>query len=113
MGIGGYLESRPLIPIPQPHLEDHVGLAIFSSSSIVPMLRFYSTTYRIFMLMSIAFIFILRPIAKLIRLHGWDSPTYFRKKVGALNWQYRDLKEPWENYYDLVANILDATQKLY
>ncbi len=106
--VSGYIEGHPIISIPQPHQSDHVGLAQFTSNSIIPMLRFYSATFRIFMIMSIALILMIRPIVKLIRLHGWDSPNIFQKKIGPLNFQYRQL-----NGIQSTFQILNAIENSY
>jgi hypothetical protein len=104
-----YITGHPLLSIPNPHKDDHPGLAQFTTGSIIPMLRFYSLVYRVFMLMAFALICISRPMVKLIRLHGWDSPAYVRKKFGKPNWQYRMHAETMEERIYRVLTWIETT----
>jgi len=77
----GFIENHPVLSIPSPHQIDHPGLAIFSSSSIVPSLRFYSFTFRVFFLSAVMLIFITRPLMRFVREHGKNSPAVFQEQT--------------------------------
>lgn len=117
----GFIEGHPLISIPNPHQagDDHPGLAQFSGASIVPMLRFYSFAFRCFVIMSLAFLLILRPYIKFIKIHGKEAPARFRKKVGKINWDYRkkrsvqDFNDRDEDDNDHLYNWLHLKEMIF
>jgi hypothetical protein len=76
------IDGRPVISVPVPHGVDHPGLAQFTSSSIIPCLRFYSFTFRTFILLAWALVIIARPLFRLVKRYGWDAPEAFRNQTG-------------------------------
>jgi len=110
----GAVDGHPIISIPQPHPDDHPGLAQFTGASIVPMLRFYSFAYRVFIVMSLAFVLILRPFLKYIKIHGSGAPAAFQKKVGLVKWDFRSLDGSDDNWINTnkILTILDAIEKV-
>lgn len=110
----GFIEGHPIISIPTPHADEHPGLAQFSGASIVPMLRFYSFSFRCFVIMCLAFILILRPYFKFIGIHGKNAPAVFQKKVGTIKWDFRSM--PDENHWSKFAEmpfILDSLETIF
>lgn len=110
--VAGYIEGHPIISIPTPHSDDHPGLAQFTGNSIVPMLRFYSLAFRIFIVMSLALVLILRPFFKFIGIHGLNSPAVFQKKVGHINWDFRSSSENNWTLSDDAMLILKSIEEL-
>ena len=78
----GSVQGHPLIEIPLPHEAEHPGLAQFTTSSIIPCLRFYSFTFRTLVLFALALLVISRPLFRLIHKYGAKAPEVFRNQTG-------------------------------
>ena len=77
------MNGHPVLSIPNPHPnDDHPGLVLFTSASIVPTLRFYSFTFRTLILLSLALVVIARPLYRMVRHYGKNAPEVFRNQTG-------------------------------
>ncbi|CAL8082165.1 unnamed protein product [Orchesella dallaii] len=113
--VAGVVDGHPVLSIPAPHPDDHPGLAQFTGASIVPMLRFYSFSFRTFIIMSLAFVLILRPYIKFIKIHGKDAPAAFQKKLGKVKWDFRSLQDSGDDWIDMrkLIIVLDAIETMF
>ena len=69
------MKYREVLQIPSPHPEEHPGLALFTPYSVIPMLRFYSFTFRFFILSATALVLLFRPLWYFIRRNGRRAPA--------------------------------------
>jgi len=105
--VAGYIEGHPILSIPNPHEADHPGLTDFNSASIVPMLRFYSYTFRTFVFFTLALVLISKPIFKLITIYGVHAPAIFQEKIGPLNFHFRSLSSELLDLSQIVHNSIN------
>jgi len=111
--MGEVIHGHPVISVPNPHPDaEHTGLVLFTSSSIVPVLRFYSFTFRVLIIASLALVILARPLYKIVRIYGWNAPTFFRNQTGLATF-HPIFRSNQDRLDDIYQSVVESICKLY